>query len=55
MTVQRAALESVGGWVTDCSIEDVTTSLELVSNGWIVKGTDQRVAEGICPETCSEW
>ncbi|KAK9806612.1 hypothetical protein WJX73_009366 [Symbiochloris irregularis] len=52
---QRAALESIGGWITDCSVEDVTTSLELVSNGWITKATDQKVSEGICPETVAEW
>lgn len=55
LAVQRAALESIGGWVTDCSVEDITTGLELNSSGWSVRATDQKVSEGISPETLKEW
>jgi cellulose synthase (UDP-forming) len=53
--MQRAALDSVGGYVCGCAVEDVVTSLAMHQRGWRSKFLDCRLVEGLSPETLSEF
>ena len=54
--MQRRALNDIGGgFITDCAVEDVTTSLAMHKLGWRSKYLDCRLIEGLSPETLSEF
>jgi cellulose synthase (UDP-forming) len=53
--MQRAALNSIGGYVRDCVVEDITTSFALHKRGWASKYLDCRLSEGLSPSTLSEF
>lgn len=53
--MQRAALEGIGGYVTNCAVEDVVTAVALHKRGWKSKYLDCRLTEGLSPETLSEF
>jgi hypothetical protein len=53
--MQRAALDSVGGYVCGCAVEDVVTALAMHKRGWKSKYLDCRLVEGLSPETLSEF
>ncbi|DBA95650.1 hypothetical protein WJX82_007031 [Trebouxia sp. C0006] len=53
--VQRAAIDSIGGWSTFTPIaEDVPTSMGLQAQGWKLKFLRTTIAEGQCPQTLAE-
>ena len=54
-TMQRAALNSVGGFFTDCAVEDVFTAMILHEAGWTSKFTIKKLASGLSPETMGEF
>lgn len=53
--MQRAALESVGGYVCDCAVEDVVTAVAMHKQGWRSKFLECRLTEGLSPETLNEF
>jgi len=53
--MQRAALDSIGGYVGGCAVEDVVTGLAIHKRGWRSKYLDCRLIEGLSPETLSEF
>jgi cellulose synthase (UDP-forming) len=53
--MQRAALESVGGYVCGCAVEDVVTGLAMHKRGWRSKYLECRLVEGLSPKTLSEF
>jgi len=53
--MQRGALESIGGFVVDCAVEDVVTAVALHKRGWKSKYLDCRLTEGLSPETLNEF
>ena len=44
--IQRAALESIGGYVCNCAVEDVVTAVALHKRGWRSKFLECRLTEG---------
>ena len=53
--VRRAALESIGGYVTTCIIEDYQTSTRLLSNGWRVVFLDEILSVGEAPDRFRDY
>jgi cellulose synthase (UDP-forming) len=53
--MQRAALDSIGGYVCDCAVEDVVTAVAMHKGGWKSKFLDCRLTEGLSPETLNEF
>jgi len=53
--MQRAALESIGGYVCKCAVEDVVTAVALHKRGWTSKFLECRLTEGLSPETLNEF
>jgi cellulose synthase (UDP-forming) len=53
--VRRAALESIGGYVTTCIIEDYQTSTRLLSNGWRVMFLDEILSVGEAPDRFRDY
>ena len=53
--MQRAALDSIGGYVRDCAVEDVVTAVAMHKRGWKSKFLECRLTEGLSPETLSEF
>jgi cellulose synthase (UDP-forming) len=53
--MHRAALNSIGGYVRDCVVEDITTSFALHKRGWASEYLDCRLSEGLSPSTPSEF
>ncbi|MBI3565741.1 MAG: glycosyltransferase [Elusimicrobia bacterium] len=47
---RRAALEDVGGFRTDCAIEDMHTGMELQSRGWTSVYYRRVLSAGLSPE-----
>ena len=53
--MQRAALESIGGYVCGCAVEDVVTSVAMHKRGWRSKFLECRLTMGLSPETLNEF
>jgi cellulose synthase (UDP-forming) len=53
--MQRTALESIGGYVCNCAVEDVVTAVALHKRGWKSKFLECRLTEGLSPETLNEF
>jgi cellulose synthase/poly-beta-1,6-N-acetylglucosamine synthase-like glycosyltransferase len=53
--MQRAALDSVGGYVYNCAVEDVVTAVAMHKGGWKSKFLECRLTEGLSPETLNEF
>jgi hypothetical protein len=53
--MQRAALESIGGYVCGCAVEDVVTAVAMHKHGWTSKFLECRLTEGLSPETLNEF
>ena len=53
--MQRAALESIGGYVSGCAVEDVVTAVAMHKRGWRSKFLECRLTEGLSPETLYEF
>lgn len=54
-TMRRAALNSVGGFFTGCTVEDVFTALVIHEFGWTSKYIRKEFALGLSPETIGEF
>ena len=53
--MQRRALDSVGGYATGFSVEDVITGVRMHGSGWTSKYLECREVIGLSPETLSEF
>ncbi|MFM7652146.1 MAG: glycosyltransferase [Vulcanococcus sp.] len=53
--VRRAALDSIGGYVTSCLIEDHQTSTKLLTHGWCVRYLDEVLSMGEVPRTFADF
>ena len=53
--VRRAALESIGGYVTSCLIEDHQTSTKLLTRGWSVRYLNEVLSMGEVPRTFADF
>ena len=53
--VRRSALESIGGYVTSCLIEDHQTSTKLLTRGWTVRYLDEVLSMGEVPRTFADF
>jgi len=53
--MQRVALDSIGGYVRDCAVEDVVTAVAMHKGGWRSKFLECRLTEGLSPETLNEF
>ena len=53
--MQRAALDSVGGYVCGCAVEDVVTAVAMHKRGWTSKFLECRLMVGLSPETLNEF
>lgn len=53
--VRRAALESIGGYVTTCIIEDYQTSTRLLAGGWRVIYLDEVLSVGEAPDRFRDY
>ena len=53
--VRRSALESIGGYVTSCLIEDHQTGTKLITNGWQMVYLDEILSVGEVPRTFRDY
>ena len=53
--VRRAALESIGGYVTSCLIEDHQTSTKLLTRGWTLRYLNEVLSMGEVPRTFADF
>jgi len=53
--LRREALESIGGFPTDCVTEDVLTSMFIHGKGWKSIYIDELFAYGLAPANSSEY
>ena len=53
--VRRQALESIGGYVTSCLVEDYQTSTKLISRGWKVCYLNEVLSMGEVPRTFADF
>ena len=53
--LRREAIESIGGFPTDCVTEDVLTSMYLHGKGWKTVYVDEPLAYGLAPANLSEY
>ena len=53
--VRRAALDSIGGYVTSCLIEDHQTSTKLLTRGWSVRYLNEVLSMGEVPRTFADF
>ena len=53
--LRREAIESIGGFPTDCVTEDVLTSMFIHGKGWKSIYIDEPLAYGRAPENLSEY
>lgn len=52
---RRSALESIGGYVTSCLIEDHQTSTKLLTRGWRIHYLNEVLSMGEVPRTFSDF
>ena len=52
---RRAALCSIGGYVTRCLVEDYQTSTKLITQGWRVQYLNEVLSMGEVPRTFSDY
>lgn len=52
---QRQALDDVGGFACGLAVEDVTTSVLVLSAGWQCRWVTQNLVEGLSPASLSEF
>jgi len=53
--VRRSALESIGGYVTSCLIEDHQTSTKLLTRGWRLRYLNEVLSMGEVPRTFADF
>ena len=53
--VRRQALQSIGGYVTSCLVEDFQTSTKLISQGWRVCYLNEVLSMGEVPRTFADF
>jgi len=53
--VRRSALETIGGYVTSCLIEDHQTSTKLLSRGWTIRYLNEVLSMGEVPRTFADF
>jgi len=53
--VRRTALESIGGYVTSCLIEDHQTSTKLLTRGWRIAYLSETLSLGEQPRTFADY
>ena len=53
--MRREAIESIGGFPTDCVTEDVLTSMFLHGKGWKTMYVDEPLAYGFAPANISQY
>ena len=53
--MRREAIESIGGFPTDCVTEDVLTSMFIHSKGWQTVYIDEPLAYGLAPANMTEY
>ena len=53
--VRRSALESIGGYVTSCLIEDHQTSTKLLTRGWTVRYLNEVLSMGEVPRSFADF
>ncbi len=53
--VRRSALESIGGYVTSCLIEDHQTSTKLLTRGWSIRYLDEVLSMGEVPRSFPDF
>ena len=52
---RRSALESIGGYVTSCLIEDHQTSTKLLTRGWTIRYLNEVLSMGEVPRTFPDF
>ena len=55
MLFRSSALESIGGYVTSCLIEDHQTSTKLLTRGWSVRYLNEVLSMGEVPRTFADF
>ncbi|MBM5800044.1 MAG: glycosyltransferase [Cyanobacteria bacterium K_DeepCast_35m_m2_023] len=53
--VRRSALESIGGYVTSCLIEDHQTSTKLLTRGWRIRYLNEVLSMGEVPRSFPDF
>ena len=53
--VRRRALDSIGGYVTSCLIEDHQTSTKLLTRGWRIRYLNEVLSMGEVPRTFADF
>ena len=53
--LRREAIESIGGFPTDCVTEDILTSILIHGKGWKTVYVDESLASGLAPGNISEY
>jgi len=53
--MRREALQSIGGYVTSCLVEDYQTSTKLISQGWKVCYLNEVLSMGEVPRTFADF
>jgi cellulose synthase (UDP-forming) len=53
--VRRSALESIGGYVTSCLIEDHQTSTKLLTRGWQIRYLNEVLSMGEVPRSFPDF
>lgn len=53
--VRRSALESIGGYVTSCLIEDHQTSTKLLTRGWSIRYLNEVLSMGEVPRSFPDF
>ena len=53
--VRRCALESIGGYVTSCLIEDHQTSTKLLTRGWSIRYLNEVLSMGEVPRNFPDY
>ncbi len=53
--VRRSALESIGGYVTSCLIEDHQTSTKLLTRGWTIRYLNEVLSMGEVPRSFADF
>lgn len=49
--LRREALESIGGFLTECLVEDIQSSMEMMAKGWRTAYLGEKLQFGLVPDT----
>lgn len=52
---RRAAIEDIGGYPTETITEDILLSFKLIDAGYVTRYLNEKLSNGLAPETISEY